>query len=96
MGIVGVLGYDRDRMGAMEMIKADLFSDHPMAGETESYLRKMGREIYVVLLDEDVREHPALSGKFLSDPGRFEQVFSNGKTQVFRLRQATIQRGSKR
>lgn len=86
MGIVGVLGYDRNKLDEMEMIKTDLFSDHPIAEETESFLRNMGREIYVVLLDEDVKEHPALSGKFLSDAGRFEQVFNNGKTRVYRLR----------
>ncbi len=96
MGIVGVLGYDGDRLDAMETIKADLFSDRPMAVETELYLTKMGREIYVVLIDEDFRERPALAGKFMSDSGRFEQVFSNEKTRVFRFKQATIQRGSKK
>jgi len=86
IGIIDVLGYDRQEINAMEKIKVDLFSDNPIAEETASYLRNFDCEIYVVLLDVDVREHPALSGKFLSDPGRFEQVYSNGKSRVFRLR----------
>ncbi|MCI0480684.1 MAG: hypothetical protein L0213_03745, partial [Candidatus Dadabacteria bacterium] len=94
IGILDVLGYDKNSITRLKNTNIDLYSDHPITEESASYLRNMGREMYVVLLDEDISRHPALRAKFEADTGFFEQVFGNEKARIFRLRQATIQRGS--
>lgn len=85
-GVIGVLGYEQERLRAYEQIRASLYGRKGLSGETVRRMKEIEQEIYIALWREDLESSPWLSYRFSEDSPYFVRVYENSRVSLYAIR----------
>jgi hypothetical protein len=83
---IGETFYSGTKVQRYGEIHKRLYLNEKVAENDIDYLGETGKEYYIVVWRDDLREKPYLDGKFLAQQDHFERVYENPAGRVYRLR----------